>query len=62
MITTVTEDYDRIPPGCVNEVYEARMAEAFASAPLSRVNEVAFGDLFLVVLARGWSSRLRHCR
>jgi len=36
-----------IPPGCVNEVYEARMAEAFASAPLSRVNEVAFGDLFL---------------
>ena len=36
-----------IPPGCVNEVYEARMAEAFACAPLSRVNEVAFGDLFL---------------
>jgi uncharacterized protein (TIGR00290 family) len=36
-----------IPPGCVNEVYEARMAETFASAPLSRVNEVAFGDLFL---------------
>ena len=36
-----------IPPGCVNEVYEARMAEAFACAPLSRVNEFAFGDLFL---------------
>ena len=36
-----------IPPGCVNDVYEARMAEAFASAPLSGVEEVAFGDLFL---------------
>lgn len=34
-------------PGCVNDVYEARMAEAFASAPLSGVEEVAFGDLFL---------------
>jgi uncharacterized protein (TIGR00290 family) len=36
-----------IPPGCVNEVYEARMAEAFGSAPLSGVAAVAFGDLFL---------------
>ena len=36
-----------IPPGCVNDVYEARMTEAFASAPLSGVEEVAFGDLFL---------------
>jgi uncharacterized protein (TIGR00290 family) len=36
-----------IPPACVNDVYEARMAEAFASAPLSGVEEVAFGDLFL---------------
>jgi uncharacterized protein (TIGR00290 family) len=36
-----------IPPGCVNEVYEARMAEAFAAAPLSSVAAVAFGDLFL---------------
>jgi uncharacterized protein (TIGR00290 family) len=36
-----------IPPGCVNDVYEARMAEAFASAPLSGVEEVASGDLFL---------------
>jgi uncharacterized protein (TIGR00290 family) len=36
-----------IPPACVNEVYEARMAEAFASAPLSGVGAVAFGDLFL---------------
>jgi uncharacterized protein (TIGR00290 family) len=36
-----------IPPDCVNEIYEARMAEAFAAAPLSRVEAVAFGDLFL---------------
>jgi uncharacterized protein (TIGR00290 family) len=36
-----------IPPACVNDVYEARMAEAFAAAPLSRVEVVAFGDLFL---------------
>ena len=37
----------RIPPACVNDVYEARMAQAFASAPLSEVEVVAFGDLFL---------------
>ena len=36
-----------IPPACVNDVYEARMAEAFATAPLSGVEAVAFGDLFL---------------
>ncbi len=37
----------RIPPACVNEVYEARMAQAFACPPLSEVAAVAFGDLFL---------------
>jgi uncharacterized protein (TIGR00290 family) len=36
-----------IPPACVNEVYEARMARAFARPPLSCVDAVAFGDLFL---------------
>jgi uncharacterized protein (TIGR00290 family) len=36
-----------IPPACVNDVYEARMAEAFAAEPLSDVEAVAFGDLFL---------------
>jgi uncharacterized protein (TIGR00290 family) len=36
-----------IPPECVNDVYETRMAEAFAVTPLSRVEAVAFGDLFL---------------
>ncbi len=37
----------RIPPACVNEVYEARMAQAFQAPPLSEVATVAFGDLFL---------------
>jgi uncharacterized protein (TIGR00290 family) len=36
-----------IPPACVNDVYEARMARAFASSPLAGVAAVAFGDLFL---------------
>jgi uncharacterized protein (TIGR00290 family) len=36
-----------IPPDCVNEIYHARMAEAFAAEPLARVEAVAFGDLFL---------------
>jgi uncharacterized protein (TIGR00290 family) len=36
-----------IPPTCPNDVYEARMARAFASPPLSGVEAVAFGDLFL---------------
>jgi uncharacterized protein (TIGR00290 family) len=36
-----------IPPECVNEVYDARMAEAFAAEQLSGVEAVAFGDLFL---------------
>jgi uncharacterized protein (TIGR00290 family) len=73
LITTVTEEYDRIsmhgvrgellarqadaaeiplvevriPSACANEVYEARLAQAFASAPVSGVEAVAFGDLFL---------------
>jgi uncharacterized protein (TIGR00290 family) len=38
----------RIPPACVNDVYEARLSRAWASAaPLSGVESVAFGDLFL---------------
>jgi uncharacterized protein (TIGR00290 family) len=73
LITTVTDEYDRIsmhgvrrelltsqadaigaplvevriPPTCVNDVYEARMAEAFSRPPISEVETVAFGDLFL---------------
>ena len=37
----------RIPVGCSNDVYEERMAEAFAAAPLRAVETVGFGDLFL---------------
>jgi uncharacterized protein (TIGR00290 family) len=73
LVTTVTEEYDRvsmhgvrgelvrrhaaslgislvevsIPPNCPNEVYEKRFAQALASAPLSDLATVAFGDLFL---------------
>jgi uncharacterized protein (TIGR00290 family) len=73
LITTVTEEYERIsmhgvrrellarqaaaagvplvevriPPACINDIYEHRMAEAFACPPLSDVEAVAFGDLFL---------------
>jgi uncharacterized protein (TIGR00290 family) len=36
-----------ISPRCPNAVYDARMAYALASPPLSRVEAVAFGDLFL---------------
>ena len=36
-----------IPPSCVDEIYDARMAQTFAAAPLSAVDAVAFGDLFL---------------
>jgi uncharacterized protein (TIGR00290 family) len=36
-----------IPPDCINEIYEARMAEAFAAGPVSGLYVVAFGDLFL---------------
>jgi uncharacterized protein (TIGR00290 family) len=36
-----------IPPACANDVYDARMAQAFTAAPLSGVEAVAFGDLFL---------------
>jgi uncharacterized protein (TIGR00290 family) len=36
-----------IPPQCPNDVYEARMEEAFAAAPLVGVAAFAFGDLYL---------------
>jgi len=37
----------RIPFPCPNEVYEARMAAAFAEAKAAGVTQVIFGDLFL---------------
>ena len=36
-----------IPPGCSNEVYEQRLAQAYAETQLRNVDAVAFGDLFL---------------
>ena len=36
-----------IPAGCVDEVYAARMAAAFRSPPLTGLDVVASGDLFL---------------
>jgi uncharacterized protein (TIGR00290 family) len=73
LLTTLTEDYDRIsmhgvrgellraqaratgvelveigiPAACVNETYEARMAEALGRPPLDRAETIAFADLFL---------------
>jgi uncharacterized protein (TIGR00290 family) len=37
----------RIPPQCVNPVYEARMREALLSQKENGVHYVAFGDIFL---------------
>jgi uncharacterized protein (TIGR00290 family) len=47
-----------IPAGCTNDVYESRMAAAFAAAELAPVEEVAFGDLFLEDIRAYRESRL----
>ncbi|HET8965939.1 MAG TPA: hypothetical protein VFN20_06985 [Candidatus Acidoferrum sp.] len=73
LLTTVTEDYDRIsmhgvrralllqqaealglpleevriPPQCVNPIYESRMEHALRSQLAAGVRIVAFGDIFL---------------
>ncbi len=73
LLTTVTEDYDRIsmhgvrrtlleaqasalglplhivkiPAGCTNEIYEARMRRAMEHFYAQGIRRVAFGDLFL---------------
>jgi uncharacterized protein (TIGR00290 family) len=36
-----------IPAGCSNDLYEQRMGQALAEAPLDAAQTVAFGDLFL---------------
>lgn len=36
-----------IPAGCTNDVYEHRMGQALAQAPLRDAQTIAFGDLFL---------------
>jgi uncharacterized protein (TIGR00290 family) len=47
-----------IPPVCANEVYEERMAAAFAG-PLRAVERVAFGDLFLADIRAYREERLQ---
>lgn len=47
-----------IPARCSNEVYEARMSEAFATPPLLETREMAFGDLFLQDIREYRESRL----
>ena len=47
-----------IPASCTNDLYESRMEAAFASAELSVVEEVAFGDLFLEDIRAYRESRL----
>lgn len=47
-----------IPSPCPNEVYEAAMAEAMASARAAGVEAVAFGDLFLEDIRRYREERL----
>jgi uncharacterized protein (TIGR00290 family) len=37
-----------IPAVCSNDVYEQRMGQALAEAPLAETEMIAFGDLFLV--------------
>jgi uncharacterized protein (TIGR00290 family) len=47
-----------IPVHCTDEVYDARMAGAFASTQLEGVEEMAFGDLFLQDIRDYRESRL----
>jgi uncharacterized protein (TIGR00290 family) len=46
----------RIPPHCVNSIYEARMEEALRTHYAKGVRAVAFGDIFLEGL-RAWREK-----
>ncbi len=46
----------RIPPQCVNSIYEARMEEALRAHYVNGVRTVAFGDIFLEDL-RAWREK-----
>src|SRR5215472_16395958 len=37
----------RIPPQCINPIYEARMEEALLAYKAQGIHQVAFGDIFL---------------
>jgi len=84
LLTTVTEDFDRIsmhgvrrdllelqaqalriplhqvmiPKDCSNEIYEARMREAFDHFKAQGIAKIAFGDLFLADVKQYRDERL----
>jgi uncharacterized protein (TIGR00290 family) len=84
LLTTVTEDFDRIsmhgvrrellerqaeslaiplykvmiPKDCSNEIYEARMNEAFRHFKARGITKIAFGDLFLADIRQYRDERL----
>ena len=49
-----------IPAGCSNDVYEQRMAQSLARAPLDEAHTIAFGDLFLADVRAYREERLRQ--
>lgn len=49
-----------IPAPCPNDVYELRMEQALARAPLSEAMTIAFGDLFLTDIRAYREERLRR--
>jgi len=50
----------RIPPQCVNPIYEARMEEALRVYRSQGIRQVAFGDIFLEDLRAYRESNLAH--
>ena len=49
-----------IPIACSNDVYEQRMGQALAEAPLADAGSIAFGDLFLADIRAYRVQRLRR--
>ncbi len=49
-----------IPAACPNDVYEQRMGQALAEAPLAEAQTIAFGDLFLADVRAYREERLRQ--
>lgn len=49
-----------IPAACSNDVYEQRMGQALAQAPLTEAETIAFGDLFLADIRAYREERLRR--
>jgi uncharacterized protein (TIGR00290 family) len=49
-----------IPAACSNEVYEQRMGQALAEAPLAEAQTIAFGDLFLADIRTYREERVRQ--